>query len=186
MQQTSNYWSKKIMSHAEICRASRSIPARVALSGPQAAQLQIIKDSLLVFTDNLYRQAAPDTVHAEYTMSTVFTSTCSGLNAAEEVQREKGFPLVFLYPEEFNDFLLIFPDTEFRYHKHIWSYFVEEPDKETTNLARRFPLDNNERYWLHVEGIMLGQKFGRGAENLWSWDGSQAKLLRKNLRQWVS
>ncbi len=180
-------WLEEIKNHTLKCRASRPLSAGKTLSLHTKAQLSIIKDSLLLWIDNLPKQQPlNDAAHGEPEICIVFTSTCSGLAAAKEVAMERDFPLLSLYPEEYSEFLLRLPDTQFKNHAHIWSYIVEKPDSETAGIAGFYPLDNNEKYWLHVEGIMLGRKLGRGLENLWCWNGSQARLLRKNLRQWAS
>ena len=79
-----------------------------------------------------------------------------------------------------------FPDNESRYHVHIWSHFLEELDCDTKKIAERYPLSVKERYWLHIEGIMHGPQFGRGIEHLWSWNGSQTKLLKKSFMHWAT
>jgi hypothetical protein len=180
-------WLENLKSHAEACRTLRPIPKRNSLSKSKTAQLQIIKKSLLLLKGSLHKPLLTnDKAPTEDRTCIIFTSDCSGLAAAIEIRNEEGLPLVALYPEEISNFLIHYPDKRYNYHKHLWSYFVEEPDSETARLAKRYPLNSKKHYWLHVRGIMFGQKFGRGSEDLWCWDGNRATLLRKNLRQWIS
>lgn len=187
MKHAMEIWFQEIKNHAENCRGSRPLPGRNRLSWPQILQLQIIKGSLLSWINNLPSPGAPGSnEQGAQEICIVFTSNCPGLVAAEEITLEKNIPLVFLYPDEWGHFSRLFPDTEYRYHAHIWSHFLEELDHETKKIATRYPLNDKEKYWLHIEGIMRGQRLGRGIEHLWSWNGSQTKLLKKSLFHWAS
>ena len=180
-------WFRKLESHAENCRAANPIPDRNGLSRPQVLQLNMIKESLLSWINELPSSilTSPNKIGG-YGICIVFTSTCPGLVAAKEITLGNNLLLVSLYPEELSDFLRAFPDNEYRYHAHFWSYFLEELDSDTKKTAERYPLKDKEQYWLHVEGIMRGLKLGRGVEHLWSWNGSQAKLLRKSFLHWAA
>ena len=116
----------------------------------------------------------------------VFTSNAPGLVAAKEIQPAKKLPLVSLYPEEFSIFLQNFPDHEHRYHVHVWSHFLEKLDNDTQKIAESYPVNDTEKYWLHIEGIMRGQQLARGSEHLWSWNGTHAKLLKKSFLHWAT
>jgi hypothetical protein len=187
MKHNMEIWLQEIKNHAVNCRASRPIPGRNDLSWPQILQLHIIKGSLLSWINNLPSSLSPGPDgQTGPGICIVFTSSCPGLVAAKEISQEKNPPLVSLYPKELSNFLRSFPDNEFRYHTHIWSHFLEELDYETKKIAARYPINHKEKYWLHVEGIMRGQRFGRGIEHLWSWNGSQTKLLKKSFLHWAS
>ena len=180
-------WFRKLKSHAENCRAANPIPSRNYLSRSQVLQHNMIKESFLSWINKL-----PSTISTSsnkiggYGICIVFTSTSPGLVAAKEVMHGKNTSLVSLYPEELSDFLRAFPDNEYRYHAHLWSYFMEELDSDTQKTAERYPLKDKEQYWLHVEGIMRGPRLGRGVEHLWSWNGNQAKLLKKSFLHWAA
>ena len=180
-------WLQEIKNHTANCRASRPTPGQDSLSWPQIIQLHIIKGSLLSWVNNL-PPAISSVPHLQtgHKYCIVFTSTCPGLVAAEEITRGKNLPWVSLYPEELNNFLQCYPDNGYTYHLHIWSHFLEELDSETIKIAARYPISGKEKYWLHIEGVMQGQKLGRGTEHLWSWNGSQPSLLKKNLFHWAS
>jgi len=180
-------WFKGIQKHAANCREAVPIPKRNALLWPQVLQFHIIKGALLSWISNFKATTGP--WHAEEDGNRpcmVFTSQSPGLVAAREITKEKDLPLVFLYPEELSVFLQSLPEKKYQYHMHIWSYFLEELDSETKKIAERYPLNSRESYWLHVEGIMAGPKRARGAEHLWSWNGSHTRLLKKNFRQWAT
>jgi hypothetical protein len=180
-------WLQEMKSYAEKCRASRPIPRQDTLSWPQVLQLNIIKGSLLSRINSLPVSISPNPDgQGGNETCIVFTSTSPGLVAIREIAQGKDLHLVSLYPEELHEFLQYFPDNEYKYHIHIWSYFLEELDSATTKNAARYPLKDKEKYWLHVEGTMHGLRFGRGVEHLWSWNGSQTKLLKKSFLHWAA
>ena len=180
-------WQQELKKHALNSRASRPIPGRDALSWSQILQLHIIKGSLLSWIKKISSSISPGPdEQTEHGIYMIFTSTCPGLVAAREITQGKNLPLVSLYPEELNSFLHSFPDKGYRYHIHIWSHFLEELDSETKKIAERYPLNDKEIFWLHVEGIMHGPQLGRGVEHLWSWSGSQTKLLKKSFMHWAT
>ena len=150
-------------------------------------QLHIIKGSLLSWINNLPSSISSGPAEQiENGTCIIFTSNDPGLVAAKEIRLIQKLPFVALYPEELSNFLQSFPDKEYRYHAHIWSHFLEELDSATQKNAERYPLKNKESYWLHVEGIMLGLRLGRGVEHLWSWNGRQTKLLKRSFRHWAT
>lgn len=180
-------WVQELEKYAVHCRKLRPIPGMNALSRPQTLQLLIIKGSLLSWINYLTSTTQPGTTLLDgHNVCLVFTSASPGLVAAQEIMQGRNLPLVALYPEELRLFLQSFPDNESRYYVHIWSHFLEELDCETQKIAERYPLSGQERYWLHVEGIMHGPQFGRGIEHLWSWNGSQTKLLKKSFMHWAT
>ena len=180
-------WFEGIKKHAANCREALPIPERNTLSLPQILQFYIIKGSLLSWITNFKATTGPGPAEPDGNRPyMIFTSKCPGLIAAQEITKGKDTPLVFLYPEELSVFLQSFPDNEYQYHLHIWSYFLEELDSETKKIAKRYPLSSREKYWLHVEGIMGGPKLARGTEHLWSWNGSHTKLLKKSFLHWAT
>lgn len=180
-------WLHELKKYAVNCRKLRPIPRRNFLSRPQIFQMIIIKGSLLSWINYLNSATQPGPAELNgHNACFVFTSTCPGLVAAQEIMQGINLPLVALFPEELRLFFQSFPDNESRYHAHIWSHFLEELDSATKKIAEQYPLSEKERYWLHVEGIMRGPKFGRGIEHLWSWNGSQTKLLKKSFMHWAT
>jgi len=138
-------------------------------------QGDIISGTLAVQLLNLQR--LPD-----YNRHVVFTSTEPGLAAAQEILLEQSMPFTGLYPAEYRQWMQLHPDVNHRFHVHLWSHFIESPDMDHS----LYPLQPNEQYWLHTEGMMCGPKFGRGAEHLWKWDGKYPVLLRKNHGLWAA
>jgi len=180
-------WWQEIKKHVEKCRAALPIPGRNALSRPQVLQFYIIKGSLLSWVSNFKSTTGQRPAEKDgHRAGIVFTSTFPGLVAAQEIIQEKDLPLVSLYPDELSVFLQSFPDKGYKYHMHIWSYFLEELDSGTKKIAERYPLNSSGRYWLHVEGIMSGPKHARGTEHLWSWNGSHAELIKKSFLHWAT
>ena len=117
----------------------------------------------------------------------VFTSTEPGLVAAREIleDTEPG-SVLFLRPKEFEDWVKIQPDAEYRWHVHYWSYFRTEEAEADAALGEAYPLKKGERFWIHCEGTMCGELFGRGADHLWLWNGSTPVLLEEGINMWVS
>ena len=180
-------WQQALKKHAANCRSLRPIPGRNTLSWPQMLQLHIIKGSLLSRIKKFLSSISPGPdEQAKLGVCMVFTSSLPGMVAAQEIAQGTNLPLVFLYPEELSRFLHSFPDIEYRYHIHTWSHFLDELDSDTLKIATGYPLNEKETYWLHIEGLMLGPHRGRGVEHLWSWSGSQTKLLKKSFRHWAA
>ena len=179
-------WLRKLQSHTENCRAIIPIPAPNGLSRPQERQYQIIKGSLHHRLNCLPAMISSPAAGQQDIRGygIIFTSNAAGLVAASEIGTRRKIPLFSLLPGELRIFLQRCPDTGHKYHAHLWSHFLEDLDSRTVRLARRYPLCDREKYWLHVEGIACGPGLARGSEHLWSWDGSEPKLLKKNLSHW--
>jgi len=180
-------WFCKLQNHAENCRSAKPIPGPETLSRSAAQQFLIIKGSLL----NQLHKLPPaivslDDQQKDHWPCIIFTSNTAGLAAAKEIARAADRILVALYPAELRNFLLHCPDTDHKYHVHIWSHFIEDLNSQSAWLAERYPLTGSEKLWLHVEGVAAGRKLSKGAEHLWSWDGVQLKLLQKSFRLWAS
>jgi len=180
-------WLRSIDHHANKCRAVRPIPARNGLSRSQVLQFHIIKGSLLHRLEQSPATFFPSRDERDnHAYCIVFTSSIPGLVAAREISQETHLPIVSLFPEEMRSFLQLCPDPEHKHHVHIWSHFLEKLDSQTARFAKRYPLRDNESYWLHVEGILCSPQRKRGTEHLWSWDGVRPKLLKKNLFHWAT
>lgn len=115
----------------------------------------------------------------------VFTSKQPGLVAAREIFEGQHATVAFLYPDEFTEFLKSRPDHEFRWHVHTWSFFAPV-DEDMAKKVANDPIGDGESYWLHKEGTMCGQLFGRGGDHLWKWNGQELVLLEECINQWVS
>ena len=115
----------------------------------------------------------------------VFTSESPGLVAAREILRKGPANIVFLYPDEFTEWLKDNPDPEYRWHIHTWSFFAPV-DAATAKKAKKHPCSEGESLWLHKEGTMCGHLFGRGGDHLWKWNGREPELLEEAVNQWVS
>ena len=77
------------------------------------------------------------------------------------------------------------PELGYRWHVHTWSFFAGI-SPEVADRAKQYPLGEGESYWLHEEGTMCGDLFGRGGGHLWKWDGREPVLLEEAIEQWVS
>lgn len=180
-------WHQALINHAAQCRASRPVPGREILSWPRVQQMLIIRGSLLSWFKNLQSAVSSGPGHHNgQGVSIIFTSSAPGLAAVKEIGQEANLPIISLFPDELSGFLRSHPDNSYRYHVHIWSHFLEGIANGSEKNAGDYPLNAKERYWLHVEGIMRGALLGRGVEHLWSWDGRQAKLLKKSFRHWAT
>jgi hypothetical protein len=115
----------------------------------------------------------------------VFTSDSSGLVAAREILSKGPANIVFMYPDEFTEWLKKNPDSDYRWHIHTWSFFGPV-DEETEKEAEKYQCSEGESLWLHKEGTMCGNLFGRGGDHLWKWNGRDAELLEEGMNQWIA
>ena len=115
----------------------------------------------------------------------VFTSERPGLVAAREILRKGPANIAFLYPDEFTAWLNNHPGPDYLWHIHTWFFFAPV-DVETAKKAEKYLCSEGESFWLHKEGTMCGQLFGRGGDHLWKWNGREPKLLEECVNQWVS
>ena len=169
-------WQKGLLQYERTCRAARHTPRQLTESNSEKTQRDIISRSLALHLGHLL-PGVTDT-----NRQIVFTSSYTGLKAAENLPGKMTFKMTGLYPEEYRNWLQKHPDTIYRYHIHLWSHFIANPDIGNS----RYSLNANENFWLHTEGMMCGLKLGRGAEHLWKWGGGQPVLLKKNYAQWTS
>jgi hypothetical protein len=169
-------WQKKLLQYERTCRAARHISRQLTVSITEKVQCDIISRSLAHHLDHLIPSLKDNDRRI------VFTSSCTGLMAAEILSGKMSLKMTSLYPDEYRKWLQKHPDTNYQYHIHLWSHFIANPDIGNS----LYSLNTNEHYWLHTEGIMCGLKLGRGAEHLWKWGGKQPVLLKKNYAQWTS
>lgn len=151
-------------------------------------QYSIIKDALRTQLKHL--ALLPETFETSSLSRTgrsiIFTSNKAGLAAAGELKQQNVSVLCPLYPAEMREFLQRHPDPLYKYHVHIWSHFIESlDDLQEARLTESYPLPAREKYWLHVEGLISGPPLARGAEHLWSWNGTRPRLLKKSLAFWA-
>ena len=170
-----NKWRQGLLNYERLCRADRPVAIRHSLSKKGKMQGNIITGLLAEQLQNL--QPLPD-----YNRHVVFTSTEPGLAAAQKILIEQSLPFTRLYPAEYRQWMQLHPDINYRFHVHLWSHFIENPDIGNSIYS----LNPNDQFWLHTEGLMCGPKFGRGADHLWRWDGKKPALLKRNYGQWTS
>jgi len=175
MEQNFNKWRQGLLNYARFCRAGRPPAIRQSLSKKAKVQGDIIAGALAAQLHSLQRLT-------DYNRHAVFTSSEPGLAAAHKILLEQSLPFTCLYPEEYRQWMQLHPDKTYRFHVHLWSHFVENPDIGSSIYS----LNPNDQFWLHTEGMMCGPKFGRGTDHLWRWDGEKRTLLKKNYSQWTS
>jgi hypothetical protein len=172
-------------------RRSHPLVAREALSLEEEMKCRIIGGSLIRWLEEYgprlmqERSVLAKLKGWESDPFIVFTSEQPGLIAANEILDRKSSQIAFLYPAEFTRVTKIRPDAEYQWHVHTWSYFTTL-DADTLQRAAKYPLAPGETYWLHKEGTMCGQLFGRGGDHLWKWNGKKPELLEECFNQWVS
>jgi len=184
-------WFSDLKRFVRECREKRPIPIRNDLSNEQEIQCRIIGGSLIAwlreYGPRFIQERAVEAVLQNFAKDpyVVFTSGSPGLVAACEILSEGPANIVFLYADEFTEWLKKNPDSDYRWHIHTWSFFAPI-DKKTVKKAERYPCSEGESLWLHKEGTMCGQLFGRGGDHLWKWNGQEPVLLEEGMNQWVS
>ena len=173
------------------CRAKRPVVDREDLSAFEEIQCRIIGGSLIAWLrehgPRLIQERAVEAELQNFEKDPyiVFTSESPGLVAAREILRKGPANIVSLFPNEFSDWLNDHPDPDYRWHIHTWSFFAPV-DVETAKKAEKYHCSEGESLWLHKEGTMCGQLFGRGGDHLWKWNGREPELLEEGMNQWVS
>ncbi len=184
-------WFNDLKSYTTECRRHNPLPCRDRLSLAEEMQCRIIGGSLLEWLQNygphiLQERAVLAKLHDwSKDPCIVFTSEQPGLIAASEILHVCKPTITCLLPEEFTRWLNIYPDPDYRWHIHTWSYFATL-DVVAVQKARQYPLTAKESYWLHKEGTMCGSLFGFGGDHLWKWNGSEPTLLEECFSKWCS
>lgn len=183
-------WFDELKQFAMGRRAKYPIVDRDELSAEQEVQCCIIGTSLLTWL----REHGPRLIQERAILANlkkweedpfiVFTSEQPGLVAARTILGDGHDTVAFLYPDEFTEYLQTHPDYEFRWHVHTWSIFA--PLDDTAIEVDDYPIGFAESYWLHKEGTMCGESFGRGGDHLWKWNGEEPVLLKECISQWIS
>jgi len=184
-------WFDELKRFAMECRVKFPIVNRDDLSAEQEMQCRIIGGSLIPWL----REYGPGLIQERAILAgfrnwekdpfIVFTSDQPGLVAASEILEDRPATVEFLYPDEFTEHMQNHPDPEYRWHVHTWSFFAPV-DSDMAKKVEKYPIGAGESYWLHKEGTMCGQLFGRGCNHLWKWDEQEAVLLEECINQWVS
>jgi hypothetical protein len=173
------------------CRTRCPVISRDKLSIMEEMQCRIIGGSLIAWLQKYgprliqERAMLAGLKNWEKDPFIVFTSDRPGLVAAREILDEEPAAIAFLYPNEFTEWLNNHPDPEYRWHIHTWSFFAPV-DVDSTKKAKKHQISKGESLWLHKDGTMCGQLFGRGADHLWKWNGREPELLEECFNQWVS
>ena len=184
-------WLRGLKRFIRECREKRSLPNRNALSAMEEIQCRIIGGSLIAWLREhgprfiQERAVEAELQNFEKDPYIVFTSELPGLVAASEILSKGPANIVFLYPDEFMEWLKDNPDPDYLWHIHTWSFFAPV-DADTAKKAEKYPCSEGESLWLHKEGTMCGNLFGRGGDHLWKWNGREPELLEEALNQWVS
>lgn len=191
MKQEGTNWFDGLKAFATSCRVKHPLIDRGDLSTADEMQCRIIGGNLISWLNEHgarlleERAVLADLKGWEKDPFIVFTSEQPGLVAAREIIEDASDTIVFLRPAEFSEWLKDHPDKEYCWHVHTWSYFAPL-GAETEKKADEYILEAGESYWLHKEGTMCGQLFGRGSDHLWKWNGKEPELLQEALDQWVS
>ena len=74
------------------------------------------------------------------------------------------------------------PDDEFECHYEFWSVWHRQVDPRW----ELEPAAPGHQLWVHEEGMALALGIGRGAQNVWSWDGQQMTLITQGISSWSS
>lgn len=180
-------WFDDLRSFIAARRVERPITPRDRLDIEAEMQCRIIGGALIPWLERygprLIRQrgALSAVMGVEKDPFIVFTSTEPGLVAADLIVGENA-RVLYLYPDEYQTWLAQRPDERFRWHVHYRSYF-READASFDPALDDYPLAPGESYRIHTEGTMLGTSFGRTADHLWKWNGTEFTILMECFRE---
>lgn len=185
-------WSQELREFIADCRRTRPLRPRADLREDEERQCRIIGRGFISWLNeygpHLLRERAilADSENWDKDPIVVFTSEESGLVAANEILDGDLSKILYLYPDELKSWHALRPDKEYLYHVHTWSCFIPLGKDVLREARKKYPISKHESYWLHDEGTICGQNFGRGGSHLWKWDGEKPKLLEEAISQWVS
>ncbi len=184
-------WFDQLVKDSLDFRSKKPLPARETLSPAEEMQCRIIGGSFISWLEHQgprllqEREVLSKLQEWEKDPFIVFTSDKPGLIAAREILDGNSDRFAFLFPKEFKKWEACHSDNEYQWHIHTWSFFTTL-DKASLKRTSEYPLAPGETFWLHQEGTMCGQLFGRGGDHLWKWDGENFVLLQEGFNQWVS
>jgi hypothetical protein len=122
----------------------------------------------------------------------VLTTTPAGFAAAADVLGRDD-PLMRQWRERFacvsekhyRLWCIRHPDVDYRLHVNHWNWIKTRVPQQRQPAFAAFPLEPDERYWLHRTGTA-----GAGRErrfcHLWKWNGRTASLLKPNIDESVT
>lgn len=154
-------WCDNLRAHIRKCRESRPIVARDTLTAEQEWQCRVVGGTIIDWWERRYRQIVRERRFLSIKFKTaepqlvVFTSDMPGLVAASEVFETPPSGYVFLFDDEFNEWMKSNSDREFDWHFHFWSRFSSRLEQDVLGRARaKFPAVPQEQFRLHSEGEM--------------------------------
>jgi len=185
-------WFAALEQFLETHRERAPLPSADDLDAVQDEQRRVMGGSLMQFLQFLQNEAVFEAFPilneepiAERVF--VFATDAAGVAAARDLIDPESDRAAVVTKEEWHAWLEApgtDPDETYDYHYQYWSIWHQ-------NVRANWRLDDVEMteeldYWVHEEGFALADRAGRGAEHLWSWDGSELELVEQSADRWTS
>jgi hypothetical protein len=176
-------WFPRLRAFADKCREDHPPPVDETLSNSERAKQRIYAGKLKL------NRAIPG---RDKTVAICSMPLLAIPVALRLWPRDDG-RIVLLTPEEEDqwDRLYSHPEGSFRWFVHFWWRIDDSPERERSlpdggSFARWDEKDvQGENPWLVTVGHVYGPLAGAGYQELWSWNGSRARLIAK-LEEWIS
>jgi hypothetical protein len=188
-----NKWTTNMRGFAKQRQDDRRSLDLQELAPQLRQQYQILGGTHLSWLDRsgpalLAERAAPARVcHWDTAPHTVIISDLPGLLAAREIIHPESITRSALTEEEYETFVSVNPDPEYRRHVVFRNVFLPLQDQPLLARARlEHPIRADEEYWMHREESIMGKLFARTAFHLWRWDGERYDLLAEAFTRYIS
>ena len=186
-------WQSSLAVHFDLECSSNPLPEREQFSKAEGHQCRLLGGILIEWLNRhgpkllQERDVLRHGLEVEGDPAVIIVSSVPGLVAAKEILDPRPASIFYFLPDAFTSFLSRHPDPTFQWHIVYSSSFSEHLDTETSARAvAKHKLRSTERFLLHSESTMLAQRFARGGDHLWKWNGRKMTLLEEGFNSWVS
>ncbi len=179
-------WFEELRVYNQEAKSATPLPDRETFSLMEEWHCRIIGGALI----NWLKQIGPQFLQERQVLSralgvdpdpfVVFTSDIPGLVAAREILGNEDERILYLSDTDYDNWIAENPDTQFQWHIHVWSKFIDPIGEGFLKAAQTaFPLSDDQICWQHSEGTLWAPQAGRGVDHLWVWDGNEPELLEE-------
>lgn len=171
--QLHDHWAPILRAFAKQCRVDAPLPSPAALAPRDLAKLPIY--------EALVRRS--ERVTPSRSSEALFCSI--PLMAIPVVLRcwpGDDDRTVVLTPDEWNQWRKIYqhPDDAFWWFSHVWWRIDDPPDPDAPGMdGKKLALPEGETPWLVTSGILMGPMSGGSTSELWSWNGTSARFVKR-------
>ena len=114
----------------------------------------------------------------------VYVTDTAGAVAFRELADPSDPMVLLLHAPEWRAFL----DDPNEHHDDVLAMHWESWSVWHQNVDPQWLIPDGDwaQLWVHEEGFALADQCGRGARNLWSWDGAELSLVQQDVESWAS